>query len=139
VNALAAIAGVVLAIAVAIFARMVGFDRERTFYPVVLVVVGSYYDLFSIMAGGADLIPETIGFVLFAAAAAIGFRTSLWVVVAGLAGHGVFDLFHRALIANPGVPTWWPSWCLAYDLAAAACLATLILSGGVSARATRSA
>jgi hypothetical protein len=139
VNALAAIAGVVLAIAVAIFARFVGFDRERTFYPVVLVVVGSYYDLFAIMAGGASLFSETIAFVLFAAAAAIGFRTSLWVVVAGLAGHGVFDLFHHALIDNPGVPMWWPSWCLSYDVAAAACLTALILTGGVSARAIRSA
>jgi len=138
-NALAAIVGVVLAIAVAIFARIVGFDRERTFYPVVLVVVGSYYDLFAIMAGGAKLIPEGIGFILFAAAAAIGFRTTLWVIVAGLAGHGVFDLLHPVLIDNPGAPAWWPSWCLAYDVAAAACLAALIKTGGVSARATHSA
>jgi len=134
-----ALVGIGLALAVALFARIVGFDRERAFYPVVLVVVASYYDLFAVMPGGADLVPETIGFALFTAAAAIGFRTSLWVVVAGLAGHGVFDFFHHALIENPGVPTWWPSWCLAYDIAAAACLAALILKGGVSARATRSA
>ena len=136
---LPAVAGVVLALAVALFARVVGFDRERVFYPVVLVVVGSYYDLFSIMAGGASLVLETIAFVLFAAIAAIGFRTSLWVVVAGLAGHGVFDLVHGALIENPGVPAWWPIWCLSYDVAAAACLAALIVAGGVSSRATRSA
>jgi hypothetical protein len=132
-----ALVGIGLALAVALFARIVGFDRERVFYPVVLVVVASYYNLFSVMAGGTDLIPETIGFALFAAAAAIGFRTSLWVVVAGLAGHGVFDLFHDGLITNPGVPKWWPSWCLAYDVAAAACLAALIVKGGVSARAAR--
>ncbi|MEA3057777.1 MAG: hypothetical protein QOF34_592 [Sphingomonadales bacterium] len=136
---LPALVGVGLALAVAIFARLVGFDRERAFYPVVLVVVASYYDLFAVMAGGAALIPETIGFVLFAAAAAIGFRTSLWLVVAGLAGHGVFDLLHHALVENPGVPAWWPIWCLAYDVAAAACLAALLVKGGVSARAIRSA
>ena len=136
---LPAVVGVGLAVAVALFARVVGFDRERVFYPVVLVVVGSYYDLFSIMVGGAGLVPETIGFVLFAAAAAIGFRTSLWVVVAGLAGHGVFDLVHGGLIDNPGVPAWWPIWCLSYDVAAAACLAALIMTRGVSARAIRSA
>jgi len=139
VSVLPAIAGVVLAIAVAIFARVVGFDRERVFYPVVLVVVASYYDLFAIMAGGASLVPEMIGFVLFTSAAAIGFRTSLWVVVVGLAGHGVFDFFHNALIDDPGVPPWWPSWCLSYDVAAAACLAALIRTRAVSARATRSA
>ena len=134
-----ALIGVVLAVAVAIFARVVGFDRDRAFYLVVLVVVGSYYDLFAVMGGGAGSAPETIGFLVFAATAAIGFRTSLWVVVAGLAAHGLFDLFHHALVENPGVPTWWPSWCLAYDVAAAACLAALILTGAVSARATRSA
>ena len=136
---LPAVAGFGSAVAVALFARVVRFDSERVFYPVVLVVVASYYDLFSIMAGGTGLVPETIGFVLFAAAAAFGFRTSLWVVVAGLAGHGVFDFVHGGLINNPGVPAWWPIWCLSYDVAAAACLALLILKGGVSARAIRSA
>jgi hypothetical protein len=137
---LPALVGVVLAVAVALFARIVGFDRERAFYPVVLVVIASYYDLFAVMGGGgADLVPETIGFILFAAAAAVGFRTSLWVVVAALAAHGVFDFFHHALVDNPGVPTWWPNWCLAYDVAAAACLATLILKGPITARAARSA
>ena len=136
-NALPAVVGVALAIAVAIFARVVGFDRERVFYPVVLVVIASYYDLFSVIAGGASLVPETIGFVLFTAAAAIGFRTSLWIVVAGLAGHGVFDFIHGALIDNPGVPLWWPTWCLSYDVAAAACLGVLIWKGGISERATR--
>jgi hypothetical protein len=139
VSATPALIGVVAAVTVAIFARIIGFDRERVFYPVVLIVVGSYYDLFAIMGGGEGLVLETIGFVVFAAAAAIGFRTSLWIVVAGLAAHGVFDFFHHALIENPGVPDWWPSWCLGYDVAAAACLSGLIWKGGVSARAIRSA
>jgi len=139
VSLLPAAVGVALAVAVAVFARVVGFDRDRAFYPVVLVVVASYYDLFSIMARGAALIPETVGFVLFATAAVLGFRTNLWIVVAALAGHGILDIFHHALIENPGVPTWWPSWCLAYDIAAAGCLAALILKGGINARATRSA
>ena len=138
-SALPAVAGVVLAAAVAIFARLVGLDRDRAFYPVVLVVVASYYDLFAIMAGGEPLIAELVGSALFIAAAAIGFRTSLWIVVAGLAGHGVFDLVHGAVIDNPGVPAWWPLWCLAYDVSAAGCLAALILKGGVSALSTRSA
>ena len=138
-SAIPAFVGVALAVAVAIFARIARFDRERVFYPVVLVVVGSYYDLFAIMADGKGLVAETIGFVVFAAVAAIGFRTSLWVVVAGLAGHGIFDVFHHAVIANPGVPSWWPSWCLAYDVAAAVCLAALILTRGVTTRATHSA
>jgi len=139
VSALPAVAGIAVAVAVAIFARFVGFDRERVFYPVVLVVIASYYELFAIIGGGQALVSETIGFVLFAAAATIGFRTSLWIVVGALAAHGVFDFVHPNLVDNAGVPTWWPSWCLAYDLAAAACLAALIRTGAISARAIHSA
>ena len=135
-----ALVGVVLALAVALFARLVGFDRDRAFYPVVMIVIASYYALFAVMAGGpVDLVSEAIAIVLFVAAAGIGFRTSLWIVVAALAGHGVFDFFHHSLIDNPGVPAWWPMWCLAYDVTAAGCLAMLILNGGVRSRATRSA
>jgi hypothetical protein len=63
---------------------------------------------------------------MFVAMAAFGFRKTPWLVVAGLALHGVFDFFHHAVIANPGVPVWWPGWCLAYDVVAAAYLAALI-------------
>jgi hypothetical protein len=37
-----------------------------------------------------------------------GFKKNLWVIVAALAGHGVFDFFHHLFIQNPGVPVWWP-------------------------------
>jgi hypothetical protein len=46
--------------------------------------------------------------------------------VAALAGHGVVDAVHGRLIANAGVPAWWPAWCLAYDVGAAAWLAWLL-------------
>ncbi|MEO7504772.1 MAG: hypothetical protein ABIT69_06270 [Sphingomicrobium sp.] len=123
------IVGVALAVAVALYAHVVGLDRERGFYPVVLVVVAHYYDLFAVVGGRAALGAETIPFVLFAGAAAVGFRTSLWVVVAGLAGHGLFDVFHHRLIANPGVPAWWPAFCLSFDVAAALCLAAVLAKG----------
>jgi hypothetical protein len=49
-------------------------------------------------------------------------------VAAALALHGVFDLVHGSLIANPGVPLWWPAFCSTYDVAAAGYLAWLIVS-----------
>jgi hypothetical protein len=80
------------------------------------------------MAGTTGaLLAEAIPALLFVTAAALGFRKTPWLVVAGLALHGVFDFFHHAVIANPGVPSWWPGWCLAYDVVAAAYLAALIL------------
>ena len=123
--------GLVLALAVGLVARLTGLDRDRAFYPTVLVVVGSYYVLFAVMGGsGADLVAELAGFVLFAGAALLGFRFGLWLVVGGLAAHGLLDAVHHLLIANPGVPAWWPAFCAAYDLAAAAFLAFLLRRAG---------
>ena len=66
----------------------------------------------------------------FVAVSSVGFRRSLWVIVAGLVAHGVFDVFHDQLITNPGVPAWWPQFCLTYDVVAAGYLANLLLRRG---------
>ena len=60
---------------------------------------------------------------VFVAAASLGFRGSLWLVVAAIAAHGVLDFFHARLVSNPGMPEWWPAFCLTYDVAAAGYLA----------------
>ena len=39
--------GVGLALVVAVFGTLVGFDRHRAFYPTVLIVIASYYGLFA--------------------------------------------------------------------------------------------
>lgn len=123
--------GIVLALAASLFARLSGFDRDRAFYPVVLIVIASYYLLFAVMGGSSWALGlESLAMMVFAAAAVLGFRTSLWLVVAALAGHGVFDLVHAALIANPGVPPWWPMFCLGYDVMAALYLAWLLQRHG---------
>jgi len=120
--------GVVAAIAVGLFATVIGFDKDRSFYPVVLIVIATLYLLFAVMAASTDsLFAEAIPALLFVGIAALGFRRTPWLVVAGLALHGVFDFFHHAVIANPGVPVWWPGWCLSYDVVAAAYVAALIV------------
>jgi len=125
---MAALVGIALAVAVALFAHVVGYDRDRSFYAVVLTVVGSLYVLFAIMAGnGQGLVREIAGFGLFAALAVIGFRTSLWIVAAGLALHSAFDFVRHSFLAAPGAPDWWPAFCGAYDVVAALGLATLLL------------
>ena len=58
----------------------------------------------------------------FVVVAVIGLKRHLGLVAAALAAHGVLDFFHGHLINNPGVPEWWPAFCLAYDVAAAALL-----------------
>lgn len=115
--------GVVLALGAGIFTTVAGLDRDRALYPAILIVIASYYDLFAVMAGGAALVWETGVFAAFLLAAVTGFRTTLWLVVVALIGHGVLDLVHGRLIANAGVPAWWPMFCLSYDVGAGAYLA----------------
>ena len=119
--------GVVLALSVSLWASLVGLDRDRAFYATVLIVIASYYALFAVMGGSLQALAiESLVIIVFLVASAAGFKVSLWFVVAGLAAHGVFDLMHGELIANPGVPAWWPEFCAAYDLMAAAYLAWLL-------------
>ena len=77
------VVGVVLSIGVALFARRVGFDRDRAFYPTVLIVIASYYVLFAVMSGSVEtVLLESIIMTLFAVAAVAGFKGSAWIVVA---------------------------------------------------------
>lgn len=127
--------GVLLALAVSLFASVVGLDRDRAFYATVTIVVASYYGLFAVMGGNPDvLLAECVVIAGFVLVAVLGFRFNLWLLVAALAGHGVFDLVHGHVITNPGAPAWWPLFCSTYDITAAAYLAWLLLRQKVTAR-----
>jgi hypothetical protein len=108
--------GLILAAAVAGLATLVGFDRERAFYPTVLIVIASYYVLFAAMgASSRTLLAEIAVASGFLLVAVLGFKRNIWLVVAALVGHGSFDFVHHRYIDNPGVPHWWPGFCLAFD------------------------
>jgi len=108
--------GLILSLAVAGLATVVGFDRERAFYPTVMIVIASYYVLFAVMgASKHTLTIEIVAACGFLLIAVLGYRRNIWLVVAALIGHGIFDYVHRFYIDNPGVPHWWPGFCLAFD------------------------
>ena len=109
--------GLILSLAVAGFAMVVGFDRERAFYPTVLIVTASYYVLFAVEGASArTLMIEGVFASCFLMAAVLGFKRNFWIVPVALVGHGVFDIFRRFFIVNPGVPRSWPGFCLAFDV-----------------------
>jgi hypothetical protein len=121
------VVGIVFSLSVAVFARRVGFDRDRAFYPTVLIVIELYYVLFAAMSGSVrTVLLESTVMTAFTIAAVAGYKSSAWLVVGGLAGHGVFDALHGYVLENAGVPLWWPAFCLAYDLGAAAGLAWIL-------------
>jgi hypothetical protein len=64
-------------------------------------------------------------FVVIAAAAATG---ALWLIVAGLAGHGVKDMWQHRTGFVAGT-RWWPPFCAAVDFVAAGLIAVAITAG----------
>jgi hypothetical protein len=121
--------GVALSLAVAGGAAVVGFDRDRAYNPVVLIVIAAYYVLFAAMdVSGRAIVIEIVVASGFSLCAVLGFKRNLWIVAAGMVGHGVFDFVHHLFIDNPGVPRWWPGFCLAADV---------ILGGALAARLMR--
>ncbi len=108
---------VLVALAVAGLAAAMGFDRDRSFAATVLIISATYYVLFAVIGGSTRaLIIECTVATGFLLVALIGFKRNLWLVAAAIVAHGVFDLVHGGFIENPGVPSWWPGFCLAFDV-----------------------
>jgi hypothetical protein len=129
------LSGIVLAMAVAAFAALAGFDRDRGFYPTLLIVIASYYALFAVMGADWSIISsETVGLFLFGVTAVVGFRRNLWIVVGALCCHGLFDAVQGRLVTNPATPVWWSAFCLAFDVTVAVCLALRISYSGQAVR-----
>lgn len=120
--------GVVLAAVMCAFAMLTGFDRDRVFYPTLLMFIAGFYILFAVMGSSAQAVTiESLVSGLFLVVAVVGFKKNLWFVAAAIAGHGVFDFFHHLFIENPGVPVWWPGFCMAFDIFASGFLAVLLI------------
>jgi len=101
---------------------------EATVYALELALIASIYIGFSVADGRGRIVAVETGvasvFVVVAAAAVTG---SAWLIVAGLAGHGLKDFWqHRTgFVANT---RWWPPFCAAVDFVAAALIAAAIVA-----------
>jgi hypothetical protein len=81
------------------------------------MVIASYCLLLAAMGGSAEtVVVESVAASAFLLFAIFGFKRSLWWVAAAIGGHGVFDFLHPRFIENPGLPSWWPGFCLALDV-----------------------
>ena len=93
-----------------------------------LTVIPTYYILFAAMASSSQaVIVESTVTCAFWALAVVGFKKNLWLVAAGLAGHGVFDFFLHPFIQNPGVPAFWTGFCGSIDIFLGVFLAVLLM------------
>ena len=121
--------GTTLALLFCSAAAWLGMDRERVFYPAVVMAVASYYLAFAVVDGRSEVMLSEVAIAaVFIAAAVAGFKRNPWIAVAALAGHGVMDVFHHHLVHNTGVPQVWPGFCMTFDVTAAAFVAWVMLA-----------
>lgn len=100
-----------------------------TVYALGLTVIAPVYIGLAVADGRGTVIAVESAvagvFVVLAAAAVTG---PAWLLVVGLFGHGLKDLWQhrRQYVANS---RWWPPFCLVVDWVAAAVIAILIVAG----------
>jgi hypothetical protein len=110
--------GIALAIGIGVLARVSRLDRDRAYYPLMLIVIAWYYMLFAVMSGSMrTLLLESIPVAAFMVMAVVGFRRNPGLVATGLVAHGLFDSVHGQVITNTGMPSWWPAFCASIDIA----------------------
>jgi hypothetical protein len=123
------IVGISLALLFCAAAAGLGMDRERVFYPAVLIAVASYYLAFAAADGRSEVMLSEVAIAaVFIAGAVAGLKCNPWIAVVALAGHGVMDGFHHHLVHNVGVTQVWPGFCMAFDVTAAAFVALVMLA-----------
>ncbi len=103
--------------------------EPATVYALSLVAIAFVYIGFAVADGRWKVIAlETSVAAVFVVIAAAAITGSAWLLVVGLAGHGLKDWWqHRThYVANT---RWWPPFCAAVDFVVAAIIAIEIIAG----------
>jgi hypothetical protein len=126
------VAGAVIGVAQAATPFAFWWLTPATVYALGLVFIAAVYIGFSVADGRWKVIATEVAvatvFVLVAAAV----TGPAWLLVVGLTGHGLKDLWQHRTQFVTGT-RWWPPFCAAVDFVAAAILA-IALAAGASLR-----
>ncbi|NEK59390.1 hypothetical protein GCU56_16150 [Geodermatophilus sabuli] len=120
--------GVVFGVLQAVSPLALSWLDPATVYALGLPLIAAVYIGFAVADGRPHVLAVesgvAAGFVVVAAAAVTG---TPWLIVAGLAGHGGKDLWQHRTGFVRGT-RWWPPFCAAVDVVAAALIAVAILA-----------
>ncbi len=109
--------GVAFTAALIVLAKTVGFEKDRSFYPTILIVIALLYVLFAALDKRIEVIGiEIVIASLFIVSAILGFKKNFLFVSVGIFFHGLFDFAHHLLLENQGVPNWWAGFCAIIDV-----------------------
>jgi hypothetical protein len=102
---------------------------DATVFAIEIALIASIYIGFAVADGRPKIIAveSTVAFT-FVLIAAVAVTGTPWLLVLGLAGHGVKDLWqHRTHFVS--TTRWWPPFCMAVDFVVAAIIAIEIAAG----------
>jgi hypothetical protein len=98
-------------------------------YALGLALIAAIYIGFAVADGRPHvLVVETAVASAFVVVAAAGLTGTVWLIVAGLVGHGVKDLWQHRTGFVAGT-RWWPPFCATVDVVAAGLIAVAIAAG----------
>jgi len=103
--------------------------EPRTVYALGLALIAAVYIGFSVADGRGHVVAaESAVAGVFVVVAAVSVSGSAWLLVLGLVGHGLKDLWqHRTQFVRN--TRWWPPFCATVDWVAAGILAGALLMG----------
>jgi hypothetical protein len=103
--------------------------EPKTVYALGLPLIAAVYIGFGVADGRGKVIAAECSVAgLFVVVAAVSVSGPAWLIVIGLAGHGLKDLWqHRTQFVRN--TRWWPPFCATVDWVAAAILTAAILTG----------
>ena len=123
------VAGVVVGVLQAFSPIAFWWLHQDVVWAIALPAIAFVYIGFAVADGRpAVLAVETVVAMGFVIVSCVAITVSPWLVVVGLVGHGLKDLWqhHSHFVANT---RWWPPFCAAVDFIAAAVIAGLLIAG----------
>jgi hypothetical protein len=123
------LAGAVVGVAQAASPFAFWWLPPATVYAMGLVFIAAVYIGFSVADGRAKVIAaEVTVATVFVVVAAVAVTGSAWLVVVGLTGHGLKDVWQHRTQFVTGT-RWWPPFCAAVDWVAGAIVAVALAAG----------
>ena len=121
--------GVVVGVVTAVSPLAFWWLDPSTVYAMGLVLIAAIYIGFAVADGRPNVIvAESAVASVFVVLAGIAVTGSVWLIVVGLVGHCLKDLWQhrRQFVATT---RWWPPFCVVVDWVAAAFIAVAIVIG----------
>jgi hypothetical protein len=119
VTILALLLGIVFSLGLVRMARTYPPEGERRVYAVGLVIAAILYVIFGVVggAGARWLALESVGVLIYGAAAWVGLRGRSSLLALGWAAHVAWDVpLHVSGAAVEYTPRWYPWLCVSFDL-----------------------